>query len=230
MRAGIFGGTFDPVHNGHLRAAEEIGESFSLEKIYFVPVFIPPHKNNRQISDAADRLAMVRLAIKGNNRFKVSDAELKRGGISYSIDTIQVMEKKFEELYYLIGVDAFSEIHTWHRYTDLFYHTNFVVMVRPNHKRKTGLMMFPAAVRKHMKRLNDGTFKHVSGRKVYLHFVTQLDISATRIRASIGEDKSIRYLVPSAVEKHIKERKLYQEKYQAGKARRAGKVLAGEKA
>jgi nicotinate-nucleotide adenylyltransferase len=209
VRVGIFGGTFDPVHNGHLRAAEEIGESFSLERIYFVPVFIPPHKNNRQISDAADRLAMVRIAIKGNNRFKVSDAEVKRGGISYSIDTIQTMKIKFEELYYLIGVDAFSEIHTWHRYTDLFYHANFIVMVRPNHKRKTGLVMFPEAVRKHMKRLDNCTFKHVSGKNVYLHFVTQLDVSATRIRASIGEEKSIRYLVPAAVENYIKDKGLY---------------------
>ena len=210
MKVGIFGGTFDPVHNGHLRVAEEIGESFSLEKIYFVPVYIPPHKSNRKISDVEDRLAMVRLAIKGNSRFTLSDIEARRGGVSYSIDTIQVMEKKFKELYYLIGVDAFSEIDTWHRYKDLFYHTNFIVMVRPNHKGRSGLMMFPTGVRKHMKRLDDGIYEHGSGRKVCLQFVTQLDISATKIRASVNGGKSIRYLVPSTVEKYIKERKLYQ--------------------
>jgi nicotinate-nucleotide adenylyltransferase len=210
MRIGIFGGTFDPIHNGHLRAAEEVGESFVLEKIYFVPVFIPPHKKDQQISGVEDRLAMLRLAIKGNSFFKLSDIEARRGGISYSIDTIKVMEKKFGDLYYLIGVDAFSEIHTWHRYTDLFYHTNFIVMVRPSHKRKSGLRMFPAGARKHMKILDDGTFQHVSGKMVHIQLVTQLDISATRIRLSVGEGKSIRYLVPAQVEKYIKGKQLYK--------------------
>ena len=210
MRVGIFGGTFDPIHNGHLRAAEEVGESFSLGKIYFVPVFIPPHKKDQKISGVEDRLNMVRLAIKGNSFFKLSDIEVKRGGISYSMDTINSMEKKFEELYYLIGVDAFSEIHTWHRYTDLFYHTNFIVMVRPSHARESGLRMFPSHVRKHIKALDDRTFEHVSGKRIHLQLVTQLDISATRIRFSMGEGKSIRYLVPSQVEKYIKGKELYQ--------------------
>lgn len=210
MRVGIFGGTFDPIHNGHLRAAEEVGESFSLEKIYFVPVFIPPHKKDQNISGVEDRLNMVRLAIKGNSFFKLSDIEVKRGGISYSMDTIKSMGKKFEELYYLIGVDAFSEIHTWHQYTDLFYHTNFIVMVRPSHARESGLRMFPSHVRKYIKALDDRTFEHVSGKRVHLQLVTQLDISATRIRFFTGEGKSIRYLVPSQVEKYIKGKELYQ--------------------
>jgi nicotinate-nucleotide adenylyltransferase len=210
MRVGIFGGTFDPIHHGHLRAAEEVGESFSLERIYFVPVFIPPHKKDQKISGVEDRLNMVRLAIKDNSFFKLSDIEVKRGGISYSMDTIKSMEKKFEELYYLIGVDAFSEIHTWHRYTDLFYYTNFIVMVRPSHARESGLRMFPSHVRKHIKALDDRTFEHVSGKRVHLQLVTQLDISATRIRFSTCEGKSIRYLVPSQVEKYIKGKELYQ--------------------
>ena len=210
MRVGIFGGTFDPIHNGHLRAAEEVRESFSLERIYFVPVFIPPHKKDQKISGVKDRLNMVRLAIKGNSFFKLSDIEVKRGGISYSMDTIKSMEKKFEELYYLIGVDAFSEIHTWHQYTDLFYHTNFIVMVRPSHARESGLKMFPSHVRKHIKTLDDRTFEHASGKRVHLQLVTQLDISATKIRFSMGERKSIRYLVPSQVEKYIKDKELYK--------------------
>lgn len=209
MRVGIFGGTFDPVHYGHLRAAEEVGESFSLEKIYFVPVFFPPHKKDQQISGTDDRLAMVRLAIKGNDFFKLSDIEVKRGGVSYSIDTILVMKKKFGELYYLIGVDAFSEIHTWRRYTDLFYHTNFIVMVRPGHNLKTGLTMFPSDVRDNIKTLDNRTFEHISGKRVYLQLITQLDISATRIRSSIREGKSIRYFVPAQVEKYIKGKELY---------------------
>jgi len=210
MRVGIFGGTFDPVHNGHLRAAEEVRETFSLEKIYFVPVFIPPHKKDQQVTGVEDRLAMLRLATKGNNFFKLSEVEARRGGISYSMDTINVMGKKFRELYYLIGADAFAEIHTWHRFTDLFDHTHFVVMVRPSHARESGLRMFPSHVRKHIKALDDRTFEHVSGKRVHLQLVTQLDISATRIRFFTGEGKSIRYLVPSQVEKYIKGKELYQ--------------------
>lgn len=210
MRAGIFGGTFNPVHNGHLRAAEEIRESFGLDTIYFVPSFIPPHKKTKEIADAKDRIAMVRRAIKGNSLFTLSGIETKRGGISYSIDTLETMEKKLDDIYYLIGIDAFSEIHTWHRYADLFSHANFVVMIRPSRKRQSGLSMFPAKVRKEMTILEGGTFMHASGKKVYLHRVTQLDISATQIRESAKTGKSIRYLVPAAVEKYIQERKLYQ--------------------
>lgn len=210
MRVGIFGGTFDPVHNGHLRAAEEVRETFSLEKIYFVPVFIPPHKKDQQVTGVEDRLAMLRLATKGNNFFKLSEVEARRGGISYSMDTINVMGKKFRELYYLIGADAFAEIHTWHRFTDLFDHTHFVVMVRPNHKGRSGLKMFPPGVKEHMKTLDDSTFQHISGNRTHLLGVTQLDISATRIREFVHDGKSILYLVPASVEKYIKDKGLYQ--------------------
>lgn len=210
MKKGIFGGTFNPIHNGHLRAAEEIREFFTLDRVFFVPAFIPPHKKTREIADAEDRLAMVRRAIKGNSLFTLSAIEIKRGGISYSIDTLQAMEKKLDELYYLIGIDAFSEIHTWHRYTDLFSRTNFIVMVRPSHKKMTGLSLFPPKVRSEMKILDEETFQHISGKKVYLRYITQLDISATKIRTSVGDGKSIRYLVPAAVERYIEKRKLYQ--------------------
>jgi nicotinate-nucleotide adenylyltransferase len=210
VKAGIFGGTFNPIHNGHLRAAEEIRESFALDTIYFVPAFIPPHKKTKEIADAKDRIAMVRRAIKGNSLFTMSGIETQRGGISYSIDTLVTMEKKLNDMYYLIGIDAFLEIHTWHRYADLFSHTNFVVMIRPSPKRQSGLSMFPAKVRKEMTILEGGVFLHASGKKVYLHRVTQLDISATQIRESVKTGKSIRYLVPAAVEKYIKDKKLYQ--------------------
>ena len=210
MKTGIFGGTFNPIHNGHLRAAEEIRESFALDKVYFVPAFIPPHKRSKEIAEANDRIAMVRLAIKGNMLFSLSSIEIKRGGISYSIDTIQAMGKKLGEIYYLIGIDAFSEIHTWHRYAELFSHTNFVVMVRPSHKRRSGLFLFPSRVRKEMRVIDDKTFQHTSGRKIYLHHVTQLDISATRIRESANRGMSIRYLVPAPVEKYIQDKRLYQ--------------------
>lgn len=210
MRVGVFGGTFDPIHTGHLRAAEEVRELFSLSRIYFIPVFIPPHKRSREISGIDDRLAMAGLAIKGNRFFKVSDMEAKRGGISYSIDTITTIEETFGDVYFLIGADAFSEIDTWHRYPDLFSHADFVVMVRPGHKGTSGLAMFPPDVRKNMKAVDERTFKHASGKHTYLQPITQLDISATKIRTYAGEGKSIRYLVPRAVENYIAREGLYR--------------------
>jgi nicotinate-nucleotide adenylyltransferase len=151
MKVGIFGGTFDPVHIGHLRAAEEIRESFALDRIYFVPVLIPPHKRDQYITAAGDRSKMIKLAIRGNRFLKQSELEIRRGGISYSIDTICAIEKRFGDPYFLIGADAFSEIHTWHRYPELFSHANFIVMVRPNHGKLVSLNIFPPDVREQMK-------------------------------------------------------------------------------
>ena len=122
--------------------------------------------------------------MKGNSFFKLSDIEVKRGGISYSIDTIKSIEKKFEELYYLIGVDAFSEIDTWHRYGS-FLSYEFYRHGKTQAYKGTGLRIFPSDVRKQIKVLNDRTFEHTSGKRVHLQLITQLDISATRIRFSM---------------------------------------------
>ncbi|HOJ43890.1 MAG TPA: nicotinate (nicotinamide) nucleotide adenylyltransferase, partial [Syntrophorhabdaceae bacterium] len=119
MKIGLFGGTFDPIHIGHLRAAEEIREMYFLDVIYFIPVYIPPHKREKKIADYEDRVSMIRLSIKGNRFMKLSDIEIKRGGVSYSYDTIRYFEDKFKDIYFIIGVDAFSEINTWYRYKEL---------------------------------------------------------------------------------------------------------------
>ncbi len=148
MATGIFGGTFDPIHMGHLRVAEEIREIFSLEKIYFVPGGAPPHKRSRKITVAEERLRMVKAALKGNRFFQASEIETKRSGPSYTIDTLKAFKKRFDELYFIIGIDAFSQIDTWHLYRELFYHTNFIVMTRPSGKKQTILEMLPADVRK----------------------------------------------------------------------------------
>ncbi|OPY75983.1 MAG: putative nicotinate-nucleotide adenylyltransferase [Syntrophorhabdus sp. PtaU1.Bin153] len=212
MRVGIFGGTFDPIHVGHLRAAEEVRELFSLSRIYFIPACVPPHKRDQQISRIDDRLMMAGLAIKGNRFFKVSDIEAKRDGISYSIDTITAIEATFGNVYFLVGADAFSEIDTWHRYTDLFSHTDFVVMVRPGHGGASGLAMFPPSVRQDMMVVDERTFEHVSGKRTYVQPITQLDISATKIRRYVAEGKSIKYLVSPAVEAYIARQSLYGRK------------------
>jgi nicotinate-nucleotide adenylyltransferase len=209
MAIGIFGGTFDPIHMGHLRVAEEIREIFSLENIYFVPGGIPPHKRRRRTTAAEERLRMLKAAVKGNRFFRVSEIETKRSGPSYTIDTLKAFEKRFDELYFLIGIDAFSQIDTWHLYQELFYHTNFVVMTRPSGKKQTIPEMLPVDVQREIKKSNDTMCMHKSGKKIYLHDITQIDISSTKIKELLKRHRSIRYLVPASVEKIIAERGLY---------------------
>jgi nicotinate-nucleotide adenylyltransferase len=209
MATGIFGGTFDPIHIGHLRVAEEIRETFSLEKIYFVPGGIPPHKRTRKITAAEERVRMVKAALTGNRFFQISEIETKRSGPSYTIDTLKAFKKRFDELYFIIGIDAFSQIDTWRLYRELFYHTNFIVMTRPSGKKQTILEMLPGDVRKEIRKSNDAMCAHRSGRKIYLHDITQIDISSTKIKELLKKHRSIRYLVPASVEKIITERGLY---------------------
>lgn len=210
MAVGIFGGTFDPVHIGHLRVAEEIREIFSLEKIFFVPGGTPPHKRQRKITGAEERLLMLRSAVKDNRFFTVSDIEIKRNGPSYTIDTLMDFEKRFDTLYFLIGMDAFSEIDTWHLYRELFYHTNFIVITRPFGARKTIADMLPDDVKKDFRKSSDSFYVHKSGKRIFLNDITQIDVSSTKIKELLKKQQSIRYLVPASVEKIIHERGLYR--------------------
>ncbi len=209
MGIGIFGGTFDPVHIGHLRAAEEIRESFGLEKIFFVPAYIPPHKRGKRIADIDERVGMLKTAIRGNAYLRFSDLEIKRGGVSYSIDTIETFEKRYGEVYFIVGLDAFLEVDTWHRYGELFSHANFIVMLRPGEREESGLDALPRDLLDMVTRIDESTLLHASGRKIYFPRITQLDISSTRIREASKNQKSIKYLVPDRVERFIQQRGLY---------------------
>jgi nicotinate-nucleotide adenylyltransferase len=213
MAVGIFGGTFDPIHMGHLRVAEEIRGDFSLERIYFVPGGNPPHKKGHTMTGADERLSMVRAALKGNKFFRASGVEAKRSGPSYTIDTLKEFQKRFKELYFLIGVDAFSEIDTWHLYEELFYRTNFIVMTRPSGMKQTIPEMLPDDVKRDVKKINERTYRHASGRNIFLRDITQIDISSTKIKALLKKGQSIRYLVPALVEKIIMEKGLYGAYY-----------------
>jgi nicotinate-nucleotide adenylyltransferase len=210
MAIGLFGGTFDPIHMGHLRIAEEIREDFSLERIYFIPDGIPPHKRGHAITGTDERLHMIKAAIRGNRFFRVSEIEARRSGPSYTIDTLKHFGKRFEELYFLIGIDAFSEIETWHLYKELFYHTHFIVMTRPTANRRTLPGMIPRDVKKDVEKVSETVCGHISGKKIYLHDITQIDISSTKVKELLKKHRSIRYLVPASVEKIITERGLYR--------------------
>ncbi|MCX5806357.1 MAG: nicotinate-nucleotide adenylyltransferase [Proteobacteria bacterium] len=210
MKVGIFGGTFDPVHIGHLRTAEEIREQYLLDKVYFVPAYIPPHKRTREITDPVLRLKMLKRAVRGNKSLYASDIEIKNQGISYSINMIKIFQKRFEKLYFIIGIDAFLEIDTWYHYQEIFNYTDFIIIERPINRKTPANTLFPSDIRKKINRIDERTYKHISGNKIHLQRGTQLDISSTMIRDSASSGRSIKYLVPQLVERFIDEMGLYR--------------------
>ena len=214
MKIGLFGGTFDPIHWGHLRSAEEVGETFGLDRVYFIPAAVPPHKRGQTSTPARHRLRMVRLAVAGNPRFSVSTVEIARPGVSYSIDTVREFATKADQgdsLFFIIGLDAFREIGTWKDFANIFPLCNFIVTSRPGSKEKDPFKGTGVAVKKlfcyDFKQRN---YRHESGTRVYFDELTDIAISASEIRALVKDSKSIRYLVPSAVENYINRHALYR--------------------
>jgi nicotinate-nucleotide adenylyltransferase len=211
MRVGIFGGTFDPVHIGHLRASEEIRESFSLDRIYFVPAFVPPHKRDQRVTDARERFIMLKKALRGKKGFVVSDVEIKKEGISYSIETVEHFERLFGDIYFILGEEAFSEIETWLRWQEIFSHANFIVMVRSRNGQEAKKFQLPASVSPLFKEGADGVYEHASGKRLFFGYVTDISVSSTKIRDLVRQGRSIRYLVPACVEAYIVSRGLYRK-------------------
>ena len=214
MKIGLFGGTFDPIHWGHLRSAEEVSETFGLDRVFFVPAAVPPHKRGHTTTAARDRLRMVSLAVAENPRFEVSTAEISRPGVSYSIDTIREFAARAspaDALYFIIGLDAFREIGTWKDFRAIFPLCDFIVTSRPGSKEKDPLKGTGIAVKKlFCYDFNSSNYRHQSGTRVFFAELTDIAISASEIRALVQQGKSIRYLVPPEVEKYIKQRGLYR--------------------
>jgi nicotinate-nucleotide adenylyltransferase len=213
MKIGLFGGTFDPIHWGHLRSAEEVSETFGLDRVYFIPASIPPHKRAQTTTPAQDRLQMVRLAVSGNARFSVSTMEILRVGVSYSIDTIRefdVKKRKGDSIYFIIGLDAFREIATWKDFAAIFPLCHFIVTSRPGSKENDPLKGTGVAVKKlFCYDSNQKNYRHWSGTRIFFIELTDIAISASEIRTLVKQGKSIRYLVPPPVEKYIRRRGLY---------------------
>jgi nicotinate-nucleotide adenylyltransferase len=214
MKIGLFGGTFDPIHWGHLRSAEEVREAFRLERILFVPAAIPPHKKRGDASAAADRLKMARLAAAGNPGFAVSEVEIARPGKSYSIDTLRHFAGKLgrsDSLYFILGMDAFREIGSWKDCQQLFPLSHFIITSRPKCRDLLSLGDIPVAARKSFcYDSKTNAYRHKSGTRLYFLKLTDIAIAASGIRAHVKAGKSIRYLVPPQVEAYIKRRGLYR--------------------
>lgn len=208
MRIGVMGGTFNPVHLGHLRCAEEVRKKFRLDIIYFIPCNKPPHKTSDGLLPAKVRFKMLKDAIKAYPYFQCSDIEIKRGGKSYSIDTIKYFLHqgiKGHQLYFILGNDSFAEIKTWKNYRELIELCNIIIINRPGYKgvliKKTLPLDLFKTLRynKHRK-----CYETESKKRIYLTGIRGLEISSTMIRELIRKGKSLRYLVPDNVIGYIK--------------------------
>lgn len=211
MRLGLFGGTFNPIHFGHLRAAEEVAEFLQLERLLFIPAARPPHKNTAAITPFQARLAMLQLAVRAHPLFEVSEIESQRPEKSYSFDTVSLFRAHLgpaAEIFFIVGLDAMLEIDTWHNYRELLSLCHFVVLDRPGSdpqdlevilRQKADCVFQP----------EERIFLHPSGKRIYFRPITRLDISSTQIRRLAGQGCSLRFLLPEGVRRYILENKLY---------------------
>jgi len=204
---GILGGTFDPIHFGHLRSALEVSEQLNLAHVRLIPSARPPHRNVPHATPQ-QRLMMLHLAMKNANSLIVDDRELQRDGISYTIDTLKSLRQDFPEnpLFLLLGTDAFLGIQTWHKWQDLLELAHIVVIRRPN-ETVTMPTQLNAWYQQHLAMPDDA--QAVAG-KIWPVTVTQLAISATAIRAAVLAGKSPQFLLPDAVIQLINQLGLYR--------------------
>lgn len=216
QRIGILGGTFNPIHYGHLAAAEEVRNRLTLDRVLFIPSFIPPHKEDADVPAASHRLEMVRLAVLGNAGFEASDIEIQRGGRSYTIDTIEALQRAHPgaELFFITGLDSFLEIRTWRRWRELLASCAFVVLSRPGYRfAELESIDFMKSVRADLEHLDAGaclsSFAGSPEFAIHLEMIPLYDISSTDIRARVKEGRSIKYLLPDAVETYIIENEFY---------------------
>ena len=212
---GVFGGTFDPIHYGHLRLAEEIVDAAKLEEVHFVPSGTPPHRT-RPGADARDRLQMTRLAVEGNARFKVDPRETNRTGPGYTYDTLLELRQEMgsqRAIALLLGADAFLELATWYRWHALFDLAHILVAYRPGFAIDTwqSRMPQPLAQQYAARYMQQPLGVHLSpAGGIAAVVMTGLDISATFIRNSLRAGASPRYLLPDAVLDYIRAHDLYR--------------------
>ena len=192
-RIGIFGGTFNPIHYGHLIAAQTVGVELKLDETVFVPCAHPPHKTERDLAPAKDRMTMIRLATRGNPFFRISDFEIKKGGKSYSIDTMHYFRDthpKGTKFFFIVGSDAAESLHTWKNIEELIKLVTFVSVNRPGYKRPKARHSFK--------------FKSME--------IPGMEISSSYIRHSVHIGRSIRYLTHERVVDYIYKEQLFKSK------------------
>lgn len=221
MRAGLFGGTFNPIHWGHLMAAERVLDRFSLDRLYIIPCRVPPHKFPAYLAPAVERMQMIRLALPADARYHLSDVELQRIGPSYSIDTVNHFRTRIlpgATLFLITGMDAFLEIHTWKSHRRLLEMIQPVVVARPVDDRMPADSDADRLDDYIQSRLSEGyqyleeqtCWRRTGGNCIHLLPTTPVDISSSQVRQRIGAGKTIGDLVPSAVSAYIERKGLYR--------------------
>jgi len=214
-RRGIFGGTFNPIHMGHLTCCEEVRSSFNLENVIFIPSATPPHKESSEIISASYRYKMVKLGINENTFFEVSNIEMRNTGKSYSINTVFEFKSIFGEkvtLFFIIGLDAFLELETWKDPEELITLCHFIVMLRPGFKFESINETLPNYIKDRI--VIDVEKEYLINynnpeKNVILFPVPGIDLSSTLLRNKLRNGESIKYQVPSNVENFIFENNLY---------------------
>jgi nicotinate-nucleotide adenylyltransferase len=222
MKVGIFGGTFNPIHYGHLRAAEEVKEKANLDNILFIPSGKPPLKI-KDIAGARHRYEMTRLALMKNTHFELSDRECRKKVKSYTVKTLKELKKTYPErdFYFILGIDAFLEMPIWWHYEELFTLAHFIIISRPGFQ-FVDLRMSPVIKAK------KSVLRKLDNREIELYTIdlqgpmtlmllrhTPVGISSTEIRGRISQGKSIKYLLPASVESYIISNKLYRRECRA---------------
>lgn len=207
-KIGIFGGSFDPIHYGHLRPALEILEALSLDSMRFIPSGQPPHRG-APVATVAARLAMLKAAVAGEPRFQVDERELTRSAPSYTVDTLAELRREHpkDALVLVVGLDAFLGFPGWHRWRETFELAHVAVAHRPGWTLQSDGEL-AELLRERQARHADELGEHTAG-KVLLQTVTQLDISSTQVRSAAAQGHDIRYLVPEPVRAYIKDSHCY---------------------
>ena len=220
MRIGLFGGTFNPVHLGHLRAAVEVRQGFELDEICLIPAALPPHKVPVELASAADRLEMLRLAIGADAGIKISDVELKRSGPSFTIDTVRHFKQALPaetRLHLVLGLDAFLEIDTWKSFSELLARIPLIVINRPDGNQVAGGVPWKIMDDYIIAKVSaDYTFSasrsaYLASQRqpIYVLEIAALDLSSTMVRRRIGQGLRIDHLVPQKVVDYIRTKGLY---------------------
>ncbi len=214
-KIGIFGGTFNPIHRGHVKAALEVQKFFLLKKILLVPSHIPPHKGVPDIAPPTDRLQMVKLAVASYPQFIPSSVEIDAKGKSYSILTLEKLKKIYPDawMFFILGTDAFLEIDTWRDYTKLLDQCHFIVISRPGYDLRDAEKVLGRKYRERMIQVSDpaeipSAISHTY--KIFLFPIPALDIASKDIRRKIKMRESIASLVAEPVEEYIRKNNLYQ--------------------
>ena len=213
-RIGILGGTFDPVHNGHLAVAETVRQALSLSSILYIPAFLPPHKPTYAISAFDHRVAMLELAVGSKPCFSVSPLEAERVGPSYSIDTLRTLGQilgKDVHLFFIIGMDAFAEVFTWKEKGELLDHAGFVVVGRPDQCQQSCAQTVAANFSGFAFDEGQGSWQGKPGQgAIYPVAMVPIKVSSTEIREAVRQGRSIRDRVPAAVADYIEAHGLYR--------------------